>query len=164
MSVSVISAILAPPTGVQLVGGGILIPQTAQFATFQATASSNTGGNLTFNIPSGIAWLTNPGSSQSLSLAKGQYLIYLFCGFGLNASASAGSYGDIGVSQGGTNIMQNRYNFNGFGGGYLVNMNASTAFTSDGTNSSTIAAFCTLGNTSFNSNTPSVNVRIVKVG
>lgn len=164
MSASTIKTILAPG-GLQVVGGAITQGQGSQAANFPAITSSNTGGNLSFNVPSGIPWLTNPGSGQSaVALAAGQYVMFLFCTVGLGGAAGGGAYGDIGISQGGSNIMTNRYNFNGFPSGYLTNMNASTSVTSDGTNSTTVTAFCNVGNTTFNTSTPNLYVRIVKVG
>ena len=156
-------------SGISVQGGPLSVPSLSvsnQFVQFNATATGTTGSNLTFNVPPNVPFLTNSGSLSSVPLAAGQYMVFLFNSTQLNSSgAGSGAYGDIGISQNGANIMSNRYNFNGFGGNYFTNMNASTAVYSDGTSASYISAFCVLGNgAAYPTSTQTLSMRIIKTG
>ena len=148
-----------------VMANSLSIPASGQIASFSASTSSNTGGNLTFTVPSGFSWLTSPGSTQNIGLAAGQYIVYISGGGQVNSNgAPSGAYGDIGISQNGAGLIINRINLGGFGGNYYTYQNVSYPVTSNGSSASSVTAYCIVGQTTYNTTTQTYAVVVTKLG
>lgn len=146
----------------------ITMPTANQYVEFGASVTNNNGlgGNLTFNVPTGISFLPSTGSQSSLVLAKGQYLISLSAANALSGGNNSpqGSYADIGLSKNQTNFAVDRRNLGGFVSSYTCFQLCTTPAASAGTSDS-YTAFCAVGGgANYNSATTNVQVRILKLG
>ena len=160
MSVATYGTINAP-NGLVINGPSVSVPNS--FAAFTATTSSSTGGSVNnFAITAGIPWLIS-GTNGVLQLAKGNYIVQIFCPSTLGQAAGAGAYCSIGWSQGGAGVVANQYNLNGYVANAATNVNCMTPMVSDGTSATNITAYVALGATSFANSTQTHNVRIIKI-